>query len=187
MGEDAETKKTDDAKKPDMPAEAAHETPGGDVHEKHAHLAREHREALMRLQAEYENYRKRTAKDLAESAERGAMGLAADMLPVLDEFEHSLEHLDGKEREGFAMVLSNMRKALEAHGVMEMAPLGKKYDPYAQEMVGWMQGGEEGNVGVVVRKGYMFGRHVLRHAQVMVFGKKKEKKLDAEDDEKKVI
>ncbi|MDD5337122.1 MAG: nucleotide exchange factor GrpE [Candidatus ainarchaeum sp.] len=132
---------------------------------------------LIRLQAEFENYRKRTQKEMNERKELGKMELAKSLLGVVDEFENALKHLDGEGKAGMEMVLANMRKVLEKEGVREMKCDGQMYDPYKHEVIAQQESEKESGVVLqVARKGYLFGDKVLRHAQVIVA------KRDAEDD-----
>ncbi|MFA5077610.1 MAG: nucleotide exchange factor GrpE [Candidatus Micrarchaeia archaeon] len=142
-------------------------------------------EDLVRLQAEFENYRKRTQKEMGERKELGKMELAKSLLSTVDEFENALGHLKGEEKKGMEMVLANMRKALEKEGVREMKCDGEKYDPYMHEVVLQQESEREsGTVLQVARKGYLFGEKVLRHAQVIVAKKKEMVQAKKDDDAK---
>ncbi len=156
---------------------------------------------LIRLQAEFENYRKRTEKELAERTEMGKMEFAKSQIQFLDEFGNALNHLEGEAKKysggvspeisyffrenvkGIEMLLENFKKSLSFQGVREMECMNQKYDPYLHDVM-LQQGSDkpEGTVIAVVRKGYHFKESVLRHAQVIV-AKKKEKQ-DAKPEKK---
>lgn len=140
---------------------------------------------LVRLQAEFENFRKRCEKEMRESRELGKMELAAAQLTFLDEFENAIEHtkkakLETGNRElatGLEMLFTNYKKIIENAGVREMKCAGEKYDPYKHDV--FMQEESEkapGTITKVLRKGYMFKDNVLRHAQVAIAKAKEDKK-----------
>lgn len=149
---------------------------------------------LIRLQAEFENYRKRAEKELAERTEMGKMEFAKSQIQFLDEFGNALNHLEGEAKKysgdvspeishffrenvkGIEMLLENFKKSLSFHGVREMECMNQKYDPYLHDVMLQQESDKpEGTVIAVVRKGYHFKESVLRHAQVIV-AKKVEKK-----------
>lgn len=150
------------------------------AHEKVLELKEENRkdleDDLVRLQAEFENYRKRAAKEMQERAELGKMEFAKSQVEFLDEFENALHHLDGEAKKGVLMLLANFKKSLSAHGVREMECMGQKYDPYKHDVLMQQESEkEEGTIVAVAKKGYFFKDKVLRHAQVVI-AKKIEKK-----------
>ncbi len=131
---------------------------------------------LVRLQAEFENYRKRSEREMAERMEMGKMEFAKSQISFLDEFENALAHLNGEAKRGMEMLLSNFKKSLEVHGVREMECMGRKFDPYLHDVLMKQESGKsEGTVVAVARKGYMFRDKILRHAQVIIAAKKEEK------------
>ena len=128
---------------------------------------------LLRLQAEFENFKKRCEKETRESREYGKMEIVIAQLSFIDEFETSLSHLKGGELAGMKMVFENFKKILHSHGLREMECLGKKYDPYKHEAILMQESEKEpGTILEVARKGYMFKESVVRHAQVIVAKKK---------------
>ncbi len=133
---------------------------------------------LIRLQAEFENYKKRSEKEKSEMLEMGKMEFGKSQISVLDEFENAIAHLKGEEQKGIQMLLSNFRKSLSLHGVKEMECIGHKYDPYKHDVLMQQESDKpEGTIVSVVRKGYMFKDKVLRHAQVII-AKKQAGKTD---------
>jgi molecular chaperone GrpE len=163
-------------------AEGKHKEIAG---EKHSALANAHtpearinelEEIVKRLQAEFDNYRKRTATENAKRAEDGKMEFAKEMLHFADEFENALSHLKGEEKKGVEMIYRSFVKTLDNQGVREMNCAGQKYDPYLHDALKSEESGKpEGTIIGVVKKGYYFRDMVLRHAAVIVSGKKGEK------------
>jgi len=133
-----------------------------------------------RLQADFDNFRKQTDKEKAALYVRAAAVFLAKLLPVLDEFSHSLEeakkHHAGKEVvHGFEMVYGNLRKTLETEGLKEMKTENERFDPYKHESIRQEESNlEEGKILSVVRKGYYFHDDILRHARVVISRGKKE-------------
>ncbi len=132
---------------------------------------------IVRLQAEFENYRKRTIKEMEMRAEFGKMEFAKSQIQFLDEFENALAHFEGEAKKGICMLMDNFKKSLTSHGVREMKCIGQKYDPYMHEAL-IQQDSEkpEGTIISVVRKGYLFKDKILRHAQVIIAKKTEQKK-----------
>lgn len=129
-------------------------------------------EKMLRLAAEFDNYKKRTQKDLIES---GAMGKAAfikEMLPVIDEFELALMALDKSEdktmAKGIRMLYSNFMDVLKRNGLSEIKCEGT-FDPYKHEIIMVRESKEkEGTILDVIKKGYEFSGRLLRPASVIV-------------------
>lgn len=124
---------------------------------------------LMRLQAEFDNYRKRTAKEMDERFEFGKMEFAKSQILFLDEFENAQNHFEGEGKKGILMLLANFKKSLISNGVREMECIGEKYDPYKHEVVMCQESEKEKETIIgVVKKGYYFNDKILRHAQVII-------------------
>lgn len=129
---------------------------------------------LQRLQAEFDNYRKRVMKEQSELAQMGAMPVARRMLEVLDDFDLALMSADETtdyERivKGVELVYAKLVDALKAEGLERIEALGEPFDPEFHEAL--MQTGEdEGEpiVADVLRPGYMLKGRVLRPAGVRV-------------------
>lgn len=132
----------------------------------------EYLEMAQRVQADFDNYRRRNASLRAESYEDGAREAIKLFLPVVDNLERALEapSEDEKLREGVAMTLRQMMGILEKRGVTVIDRKGEKFDPRLENAV--MQAdasqGEPGTVAMVLQKGYRMGDTVLRHAMVQV-------------------
>ncbi len=140
----------------------------------------EYLDSLRRLQAEFENYRKRVAKQQADQVARAALSLVDTLLPVLDTFDLATEHIgDPESADGRALlaVAGQLHDVLAKAGLERDHPLGEKFDPNAHEAVGHLPAGDdepEGSgepvVGQVMRPGYRWRGAVVRPAMVMVRG-----------------
>ena len=130
-------------------------------------------ELAQRTQADFENYRKRAAKEAASAGERAKIGLLRDFLPVLDNLERALESASEGEAalaEGVRLVHAELVNVLKRNGVESIEAEGKQFDPTVHEAMSTMaqDGTEPGNVLHVVEKGYRLNDTVLRPARVVV-------------------
>ncbi len=138
-------------------------------------LARErddYLDALQRLKAEFDNYRKRMAREQAALAARATSRLVEALLPVLDDLERALEaavhHEEAKLEEGVRLVHRALADALAREGLAEIAAEGA-FDPHTQEaLLSQPSDEDEGTVIQVLQKGYTLGDRVLRPARVVV-------------------
>jgi molecular chaperone GrpE len=127
----------------------------------------EYLDALQRLKAEFDNYRKRVARDQQELAARAHERLVADLLPVLDDLERAVNH-EGDIEEGVRLVHRALADALAKEGLTEIATEGA-FDPHTQEaLLAQPSEAEEGTVIQVLQRGYKLGDRVLRPARVVV-------------------
>ena len=140
-----------------------------------AKLAAERDEYLQlaqRAQADFENYRKRAAKDMAAAGARAKIGLVRDLLPVIDNLERALASADGDSAlaQGVRLVLSELNGVLAREGVSTLEPEGEQFDPTFHEALSTRSedGAEAGVVLDVVEKGYRLGDTVIRPARVVV-------------------
>lgn len=129
---------------------------------------------LKRVAAEFENFRKRAARDQASLVSRAAERLVKELLPVLDDLERALEaaeeHQEAKLEEGVRLVHRQLADALRREGLEEIAADGK-FDPHVHEaLLSQPAEAEEGTVLEVLQKGYRLGDRVLRPARVIVAG-----------------
>jgi molecular chaperone GrpE len=132
----------------------------------------EYLDALQRLKAEFDNYRKRVARDQQELVARAAERLVRELLPVLDDLERALEfaaaHEEAQLEDGVRLVHRSFADALAKEGLAEI-PTDGKFDPHTQEaLLSQPSEAEEGTVIQVLQKGYTLGDHVLRPARVVV-------------------
>ena len=128
---------------------------------------------LQRLAADFDNFRKRTAREHAALAARAHERLVKELLPVLDDLERALEaaeeHDEAKLVDGVRLVQQALRQALEREGLAEIEADGK-FDPHVHEalLAQPAEEAEEGDVLQVLQKGYRLGDRVLRPARVIV-------------------
>ena len=132
-----------------------------------------HDEAYLRLAADFDNYRKRVAREHLELTARANERLVNELLPVLDDLERALEaaaeHEEAKLEEGVQLVHRSLASLLERHGLTEIAAEGA-FDPHVHEalLAQPAEDAEEGSVLQVLQKGYKLGDKVLRPARVIV-------------------
>jgi molecular chaperone GrpE len=129
------------------------------------------RGTAQRIQADFENYRKRMARDQIALSERATEGLVEAILPALDGLEMALANLgdaDEKVRKGVELAVGELVTALERHGLARIADLGVAFDPNQHEAVLQEDGEGEPIVGDVLRTGYALKGRVLRPAMVKV-------------------
>jgi molecular chaperone GrpE len=162
----------DSAVPPEEPAAAPAEPAVPDdaaIQEDIARIAAErddYLDALRRLQADFENYKKRILKQQTEHLERAAEGLVEKLLPALDNFDLALAH-----GEGFDQVHASLMTALEKEGLERIDPLGKPFDPNEHDAVAHEEGdGDQPVVSEVMRTGYRFKGKLVRPAMVKVKG-----------------
>jgi molecular chaperone GrpE len=134
--------------------------------------AEEHLADLQRLAAEFDNYRKRVARDQETFASRANESLVQELLPVLDDLERALlaaeEHEEAKLEEGVRLVHNTLFRTLRKQGLEEIGTNGR-FDPHVHEaLLAQPSDREEGAVIDVVQKGYKLGDRVLRPARVVV-------------------
>lgn len=125
---------------------------------------------LKYLQAEFENYRKRASRETEAFLRLANEALILQILPVLDDFDAALAHLDGEESKGVRMVRDKLVAALGAAGLQEIPAEGEAFDPYVHDCIQQVPDPErkDGLVREVVRKGYRLQDRILRPAQVIV-------------------
>jgi molecular chaperone GrpE len=128
-----------------------------------------------RAQADFENYRKRAAKEAALAGERAKSGLVRELLPVVDNLERALASAGEGEQhlaEGVKLVHSELIAVLERNGIEQFDPRGESFDPSVHEALSTRSDGETGPGVVldVVEKGYRTNGTVLRPARVVVSG-----------------
>ena len=125
---------------------------------------------LKYLQADFENYRKRVARETEAVVKLANETLLMRLIPVLDDIDAALAHLDGEASKGVRMVRENLFRALGATGLQEIPAEGAPFDPYVHDCLQQVPDPEleDGTVKEVVRKGYRLPDRVLRPAQVIV-------------------
>lgn len=128
-------------------------------------------DTTRRLQADFENYRKRVLREQTMLMERATEGLVEQLLPVLDSFElavGNLDDVDEKVRKGIELAYAEMVAVLERAGLTRIDANGAPFDPNEHEAVLQDEGDGEPVVGDVLRTGWKLGGRVLRPAMVKV-------------------
>jgi molecular chaperone GrpE len=166
----------------------------GDVVDSELEAARaeaaELRDRVLRGQAEFDNFRKRTAREREEERKRATRNLVIELLPAIDNLERAIDHgvetsaitlnaslvsSSGAEElrsllSGVQAVRAQILAALDKQGVEVIDPLGQPFDPMTQQAVSQHEDAEvpDGTVVDVFQKGYSMGGVVIRHAMVVV-------------------
>ena len=169
----------DAEEQPDTAGEPEPEpTPEPEPEDELAVALREREEYLglaQRTQADFENYRKRAAKDAAAAGQRAKSGIVSELLPVVDNLERALDSAAEGEAhlaDGVRLVHSELIAVLGRNGVEQFDPAGQKFDPSLHEALSVREqdGADAGVVLEVVEKGYSLNGTVLRPARVVVSG-----------------
>jgi molecular chaperone GrpE len=129
----------------------------------------------QRTQADFENYRKRVARESALAQQRGVAKLAKELLPALDNLDRALEAAaqDDPLLDGVRLVRSELSDSLARVGVESFSPLGETFDPALHEAMATVPaaadgGGASGTVVEVYQPGYRLGESIIRPARVVV-------------------
>lgn len=142
-------------------------------------------DTVRRLQADFENYRKRMAREQTAMIERATEQLVEQLLPVLDSFELAVVNLEGGEvdlakvRKGVDLVYAELLAVLEKAGLSRIEGEGKPFDPNHHEAVLQEDGDDEPVVAQVMRTGWMHKGRVLRPAMVKVSKARRDRPGDA--------
>jgi molecular chaperone GrpE len=163
---------SDDADPEDENHEAAVQ---GDLDELVATAAQrdEYLALAQRTQADFENYRKRMAREVGAAEARGVVRLVKELLPALDNLERALDSAgdgEGSLADGVRLVQSELLAALKRVGVEAYSPAGEAFDPQCHEAMAQqpVEGAEPGTVVEVYQAGYRLGDAVIRPARVVV-------------------
>lgn len=130
-------------------------------------------DSLMRLQAEFDNYRRRSQRELSEARGRSRASLIGEFLPVFDNLTRALDaaehHEEGKVLSGVRLTHNLFADLLRKEGVVQVDPIGAPFDPLLHEAIASLPSDEEeGLVIQVIERGYTVGETVLRPARVAV-------------------
>lgn len=132
----------------------------------------EYLDALQRMKAEFENYRKRNDRDRVSQRDAAAREVVLEVVPVLDNLERAvgaLGQVDESLVEGVEMVRQQLAGVLGERGLEEIEVMGERFDPTRHDAVSMAPAAEpEGTIVAVVQKGYRMGDHVIRAAKVVV-------------------
>lgn len=134
--------------------------------------AAEHHDAWLRAKAEAENVRRRAQDDIAKASKYAIEKFASELLVVKDSLEQTLT-VEGATpealREGVDLTLKNLAKAFDKSGIMEVNPVGEKFDPHKHQAISAVPSDQPANTVVqVFQKGYLVEGRVLRPALVAV-------------------
>ncbi|MCS6974097.1 MAG: nucleotide exchange factor GrpE [Cyclobacteriaceae bacterium] len=161
---------------------SAYDTQGGtDQPQLEAELGRlkdelaDMKDKYLRLYSDFENFRRRTARERLELIQSANESTLKQMLPVLDDFERaekSFQNSNSKDLEGLQLISNKFRKILEQNGVkpMELA-VGSDFNPEFHEAISQVPASSEelkGKVVEVVEKGYLLNDKIIRHAKVVI-------------------
>jgi molecular chaperone GrpE len=136
--------------------------------------AERNREQLLRVAADYDNFRKRTARDLEDARRRGRQAAVRELLPVFDNLERATnvgQVVDGDAlRDGLRLVHRQFLDALKKLGIERIDPTGAPFDPTQHESIHLIESTEHaaGTIVSVVQPGYRMGTELLRPAMVVV-------------------
>jgi len=128
----------------------------------------------QRTQADFENYRKRVARDAAAAQERGVTALAKELLPALDNLDRAVEAAakDDPLLEGVRLARAELSAGLARVGIESFCPVGEPFDPELHEAVATAEQGADGHpsgtVVEVYQHGYRLGNSIIRPARVVV-------------------
>ena len=137
--------------------------------------AAEWRDKYLRLQAEFDNYRKRTLREKMDLVQSGGSDVLKAMLPVVDDVNRALAAMEKSDdvaalRDGVKLIAMKFDEVLRSKGVTEIEAVGQELDTDRHEAVAKFAAGDEqrGRIIDVVQRGYMLGDKVLRFAKVVV-------------------
>jgi molecular chaperone GrpE len=133
---------------------------------------KEFQDQFLRAKAEVENARRRSMEDVAKAHKFAIEGFAENLLPVLDSLNAALTDSgadSAKMKEGIELTLKQLVSALEKGRVLEINPVGEKFDPHRHQAIAMVPHEQEANTVVtVLQKGYLIADRVLRPALVTV-------------------
>lgn len=136
--------------------------------------AQEAEDKYLRLAAEFDNFRKRNAKERVELIQTAGRDVITDLLDVLDDVERAEKQLEHEEnqtvKEGVLLVFSKLKNILAAKGLKPMEALNQEFNPDLHEAITEIDGGEDmkGKVVAEVQKGYYLNDKIIRFAKVVV-------------------
>ena len=131
-------------------------------------------QTMIRRQADFENFRKRTERDRFEEGRRGVERLVVDLIPVLDAFDRALQAHDDpayeEYRKGVTLIRKQLWDSVAKHGVQRIEAAGKIFDPHQHQAIERLETQDfpDGFIVAVFQDGYTFNGRVLRPAIVRV-------------------
>lgn len=154
---------------------AEEETDEADAADEMAEKLAQMQEQYVRLYAEFDNFRKRTAKEKLETYTDATAKCVEQLLPVLDNFERAIDApcTDEQYKNGMEMIFTQLKTMLEKMGVTEIEALGAEFNPNVHQAIKRSEANEEfaeNTVCEVFQKGYMLKDRLVRPAMVAVAG-----------------
>ncbi len=149
---------------------------------------RELTDTLQHLQAEFENYKKRVAKESCEFIKCANEDLILRLLPIIDNFELALKSCreDSEFYKGIKIIYSQLIDTLHSQGLKHITCQGKKFDPYYHEVLLAEESNEPDNtITEELQKGYLLNDKVIRHSKVKIAKKRKEESKEEKKEEDK--
>ena len=137
--------------------------------------AEEYLDMARRIQADFDNFRKRSQKEKEDYKAFATADLMSDLLSIVDDFDRALEHADPESDIAIGVngIRKNLMKVLEAKGLKEIDATGR-FDPNLHEALCTVEADTDGDIAEVFQKGYCIGNRVLRYTKVKVTKKKQE-------------
>lgn len=171
----------EEAHEEDLPEPATHkdDSPEGKIQEEVEELQQhidELNDKYLRLYSEFENFRKRTARERLDLINTAGADVIKDVLPVLDDFDRAIQNNENSKdieaiKEGVKLVHQKLKNSMTQKGVKEMEAMGTPFDPEIHEAVTKIPAPEKklkGKVVDVIEKGYYLHDKVIRYAKVVV-------------------
>ena len=175
LPEDASDKKVVGGENKDTPDREAASDEAGSLRQTIAEMSVELEEArgrILRMQADFENARKRMERDTERSLKFAVESFARQLLETKDNLERALLTVDGSDDIGAGLILTlkNLKTVFDDHRIEEIAPIGEAFNPELHEAVGMQNSGEydPNTVMTVVQKGYKLHERLLRPARVII-------------------
>ncbi len=131
------------------------------------------RDKRLRLAAEYDNYRRRTASEYRHLADTAGERILLKLLPVLDDFDRMMAHADADPvamRQGSEMIFRKLQSLFDSEGLVAIPSVGKTFDSLLHEAVAQVQvpNSENGTIIAEVERGYRLRDKIIRHSKVIV-------------------
>lgn len=146
--------------------------------------AKENQEKYLRAAAELDNYRKRAAREKADTIKYGKEEIIKDILPFLDSLDRALEHADSSDaetfKEGIALMQDQLLCCLKKHGVERIECAGAAFDPNFHEALMQVESADHANNQIVseMEKGYLLNGRLIRPSRVCVCKKAQDKRCE---------
>ena len=141
-------------------------------HFSHEELLAIEKDQHLRLIAEFDNFRKRTAKEKIELFATAGQDIMTIILPILDDIERAITSNNYDQKHGVVLIYNKLKSSLEAKGLKEMeCPVGKVLDTEFHEAISNVPAAkkkEKGRIIDTIEKGYLLGEKVIRFAKVVV-------------------